>query len=405
MSTASGELQPLFIDDLAKLSEFCRTLVGETILAIDTEFIPEHTYTPQLELVQIATRSGTIAVIDYGVLGRRDDDPLAPILRDPNVLKVFHAAYADLLVLEPLAGTPLSGIWDTQLVTKLFDYHGGARYGAVVESLLGERVTSSQSLTDWSRRPLSAQQLQYAAEDVRYLIPVYEKERRILQDLGRLGWAEEECKRLTVDVAESISARSDEDMLYKGVRGAQSLDRRTLAILKELAIWRDREAKRRNRPSRSIFKDDILVQIARRAPQHPRQLGELRAINPRELDKMGAEIVQAVERGKRTPEDKRPALLASEPMLTDDELALASLLSAVLQQLARKHRVSSTLIATMGDLQRLVDTHLHRRDEVPAVLTGWRGELVARELVATMEGKACVRWDPAAGSVVLEPGG
>ena len=319
--------------------------------------------------------------------------------------KVFHSAYADLLVLEPLARQPLNNIWDTQLVTKLFDYRGGARYGAVVESLVGARVAGSQSLTDWSKRPLTPQQLEYAAEDVRYLIPVYEVEKRILNDLGRLRWAEEECHRLTEDVAEAIAAKSDESTLYRGVRGAQSLDRRGLAILRELAIWRDREARRRNRPSRSIFKDDILVQVARRAPQNPRQLGEFRAINPRDLDKTGPEIIQAVERGKRTPEAQCPPLLAPEPMLTDDEAALASLLSAVLQQLARKHRVSSTLIATMSDLHRLVENHLHGRGEASPVLTGWRGELAGKELLATLKGTASVRWNPGTRSIVLEERG
>jgi ribonuclease D len=405
MSNQGSHRQPLFIDDARTLSQFCQTLQGETILALDTEFIPEHTYAPQLELVQIATRGGNVAVIDYGVIGRRDGDPLAPILNDPGVLKVFHAAYADLLVLEPLAGKPLSNIWDTQLVTKLFDYRGGARYGAVVDSLLGEQVAGSQSLTDWSKRPLSPQQLDYAAEDVRYLIPVYDVERRILQELGRLEWAEEECHRLTVDVSEAIAARADESMLYTSVRGAQSLDRRGLAILRELAIWRDREARRRNRPSRAIFKDDILVQIARRAPQHARQLGELRAINPRDVEKIGGDIVQAVDRGKRMAEDKHPPLLASEPILTDEESALTALLSAVLQQLARKHRVSSTLIATMGDLQRLVEYHVYGRGEPPPVLTGWRGDLVGKPMLATLTGRACVRWDPSTKSISFEEGG
>ena len=402
MPTRESDTRPQFIDDIQSLARFCASLEGETVLAIDTEFIPEQTYAPQLQLVQIATRTGSTAVIDYGILGRPEPDPLAPILRDPGVLKVFHSAYADLLVLEPLAGQPLGHIWDTQLVTKLFDYRGGTRYGAVVESLIGERVTSSQSLTDWSKRPLTVQQLEYAAEDVRYLIAVYEAERRILEDLGRLAWAEEECLRLTVEVAEAIAAKADENTLYMSVRGAQSLDRRSLAILRELAIWRDREARRRNRPSRSIFKDDILVQVARRAPQNARQLSEFRAINPRDVEKLGPDIVQAVERGKRIPESKCPTLLAPEPILSDDESALASLLSAVLQQLARKHRVASTLIATMGDLHRLVENHLHGRGEPSPVLTGWRGELAGKALLATLNGKASVRWNSATRSIVLD---
>lgn len=397
-----SDAEPLFIDDLQRLQEFCNSLAGETVLALDTEFIPEHTYSPKLELVQIGTRSGRTAIIDYGVIGIVDSDPLAPILNDPNVLKVFHSAYGDLLVLQPLAGKPPAPIWDTQLVTKLFDYRGGARYSAVVETLIGERVASSQSLTDWSKRPLSAHQLQYAAEDVRFLIAVYEVEKQKLEALGRLAWAEEECRQLVADVTEAMAARADEAGLYQSVRGSLGLDRRSLAILRELAVWRDREARRRDRPPRSIVKDDILTQIARRAPQHPRQLGELRAINPRELEKYGNDIVQAVERGKRVPEDKCPPLLASEPMLTEQEAALASLLSAALQQLAGKHRVSSTLIATMSDLQRMVEAYVRSGSESPALLSGWRGELVGKELLAILNGEAAVRWNPAARAIVLD---
>ncbi|HYP09560.1 MAG TPA: HRDC domain-containing protein [Bryobacteraceae bacterium] len=395
-------MSPVYIDDLRALRQFCQTLEGETILGLDTEFIPELTYSPRLELVQIATRDGSTTIVDYGVIGRVDHDPLAPILTDPNVLKVFHSAYGDLLVLQPLADKPLGPIWDTQLVTKLFDYRGGTRYGAVVESLLGERVASGQSLTDWSKRPLSAQQLEYAAEDVRYLIALYQVQRGKLEALGRVRWAEEECQQVVADVMEALAARADESTLYRGVRGSQSLDRRSLAILRELAIWRDREARRRDRPPRSIFKDDMLVQVARRAPQHVRQLGEFRAITPRDQDKFGSDILQAVDRGKRVPEDKCPPLLASEPTLSDQEAALASLLSAALQQLAHKHRVSSTLIATMSDLHRMVDAHLHSGSAASPVLTGWRGELVGKELLAIMNGEAGVRWDPRTRSIRME---
>ncbi|MCU1325592.1 MAG: rnd [Bryobacterales bacterium] len=403
--TSGVQPQPLFIDEPHALRQYCQTLQAESLVAIDTEFISELSYTSRLELVQITTRTGPIAVIDYGTIGRCDDDPLAPILCDPAVLKILHAAKEDLIVLAPIAGQPLTGIWDTQLATKLFDYDSGTSYGAVVEGLLGESVAGGQSLSDWAKRPLTSQQLKYAAEDVRYLIPLYDAERGILEKLGRLSWAAEEFEQLTADASQLMAARADENTLYSNVRGAQGMDRRGLAILRELAILRDREARAENRPARSLLKDEVLVQIARRAPRHARDFGEFRSINSRYLEKIGPQLLQAVERGKRISDEELPPALASNPRLTDDEAALTSLLSAVLQQLARKHGVSSTLIATVGDLQRLVENHLRGRHEPSPVLTGWRGQLVGRELLATLNGNAAVRWSPTEGSIVLEEAG
>jgi ribonuclease D len=152
-----------------------------------------------------------------------------------------------------------------------------------------------------------------------------------------------------------------------------------------------------------LFKDDILVQVARRAPQSLRQLGEFRAIQPRDLDKLGSGILQAIERGKRVPEQQCPAAFPSEPLLSAQQAALASLLSAILQHVANKHRVASTMIATMDDLQRLVDAHSRGVASTSSVLTGWRGDLVGKEILAALDGKASVRWDAESQSLAIDP--
>ncbi len=385
---------PLFIDDRRELAALCERLEGEDVLALDTEFIREQSYIPRLELVQVATRDGLVAVIDYGRLGRADDDPFAAILANKNVLKIFHAADQDLEMFHLLTDDVPGPIWDTQLVIGLFGYTGRTGYAAVAENLLGAKPVKGETLTDWSQRPLSPEQLHYAAEDVRFLIALYELERQRLDELGRLSWAEEECERLRCSVEATIAARADDLTLYQRVRGWHNLDRRGLAILRELAIWREDEAHRRNKPRGSIMKDEILVEVARRGPNHPRQLQALRGIHPRELERCGDDIVEAVKIGKGVPANECPVPGTPGPMLNEEETALASLLQSVLQAVAFEKKVAPTLVATSGDLQRLVDAHMRgRADNIP-VLSGWRGELVGKDLEGILEGRRTVGWDP-----------
>lgn len=385
---------PHFIDTKAALLDFCRHLEGQPALAIDTEFIREQTYVPKVELVQVATPDGRAAVIDYGTIGRLADDPLAEALADPGVLKVFHAADQDLEMFHILWDFVPGPIWDTQLVTGLFGYGGRVGYAAVVENLLGAKPAKGETLTDWSQRPLTPEQLHYAAEDVRYLLPLYEKERRELAALGREAWAHEECARVRANVEATIACRSEDATLFQRVRGWTSLDRRGLAVLRELAVWREEEAYRRNRPRGSVMKDEILVEIARRAPGHPSKLKALRGIHPKDLERHGDAIVQVVARGGKVPPAECPLPPAPGVQLGEAEQALASLLQAVLQATATEKKVSATLVATVGQLQQLVDAHMRGDARALPVLSGWRGELVGQDLLAILEGRAAVFWDP-----------
>lgn len=390
------------IDDRRELAMFCELIEGQTILAMDTEFIREQSYVPKLELVQVATADGHEAVIDYGTLGRSDGDPFAKILSDPGVLKIFHAADQDLEMFHLVTGQVPSPIWDTQMVTGLFGYTGRLGYQAVVENLLGHRPTKGETLTDWSQRPLTPEQLHYALEDVRYLIPLYELERTRLADLGRESWAQEECVRLRNQVERAIAARADLQTLYQRVRGWSGLDARGLAILRDLAIWRENEALRRNRPRGSVMKDEILVELARRAPNHASQMRALRGIQPRDLERHGDAILLAVKAGKAVPADQCPIPEAPGPNLDDAESALASLLQAVLQAVALEKKVSAPLVATVGDLQRLVEGHRKGTAGELSVLSGWRGQLLGHHLLDILEGRAAVRWDPARKGVFID---
>jgi ribonuclease D len=394
--------KPLFIDTRRELAALSERLKGQDILALDTEFIREKSYVPKLEIVQVATRDGLLAVIDYATIGRMDDDPFMAIINDPGVLKIFHAAEQDLEMFHLLSGVVPSPMWDTQLVTGLFGYTGRLGYAAVAENMLGAKPAKGETLTDWSQRPLTPEQLHYAIEDVRYLIPLYDIERKKLEDLGRLTWAEEECERDRRSVEETLACRADMTTLYQRVRGWHNLDRRGLAVLRELAMWREDEAMRRNRPRGSVLKDEMLVEIARRAPNHPGQLRALRGLQPRDIDRHGEDMVAAVKAGKAVPTTECPIPGQPGPILGDEEMALASLLQAVLQAISSEKLVSNTLVATFGELQRLVEAHVHGRTEDSPVVTGWRGELVGKDLMGILEGRRAVVWDPAKKALRIE---
>lgn len=390
-----------YIDRVDELRQFVLELANERLLALDTEFIREQSYQPRVELVQVATQDGCIALIDYGRIGRLADDPLNPLLQDPAILKIFHAAEQDLEMLHQLTGFVPEPIWDTQLVMGLIGHRGRNGYAAVVEALLGVKPTKGETLTDWSRRPLSVEQLNYAVEDVRHLIPLYERQVDVLQSLERLLWAQEECHRARLAVIRALDTRSNPATLYRRVRGASSLDARGLAILRELSVWREQEAKRRDRPRGSVLKDDMLVEIGRRAPTHPRALNSLRGLSARDLERHASDWVACVQRVNQMTVAQYPAVEASGPVLSEAEQALAALLQAVLHHIAERERLQPGLIATTADLHRLIEGH--RADDLDhPLLSGWRYHVVGSVLKAVMNGQYHVYWEPSQARLAMD---
>jgi ribonuclease D len=337
-------------------------------------------------------------------LGCFDGDPFVALLKDTSILKVLHAADQDLEMFHLLTGVGPGPIWDTQLVTGLFGYSGRLGYQAVVENMLGHKPTKGETLTDWSQRPLTPEQLNYALEDVRYLLPLYDAEKRELDLLNRGAWAFEECERLRAHVERTLAARADHQTLYLRVKGWSSLDRRGLAVLRELTIWRENEAIRRNRPRGSVLRDDYLVELARRSPTAPHQLRAIRGLQPRDLERHTEALIQAVKRGKAVPSDACPVPDAPGPHLDEAEASLASLLNAVLHVIAAEKMVSATLVGTVAELQRLVEAQRRGRAGESSMMKGWRGELVGQTLLGIMSGELSARWDPQAKHLKLERG-
>ncbi len=393
--TQSPAAPTRYVDTPEELDALCAILMTCDRLAIDTEFIRERSYAPKLELIQVATPEGLVAVIDTAKLAGRSDDPFRAILTNPKILKVFHAADQDLEILLGLTGERIEPVFDTQIAAGLVGFGAKQSYGALVEATQGFRLAKGESMTDWSIRPLTPAQLDYAMDDVRYLLAVYDRLRHELSQRGRLEWAFQEAEALQDNIASTLGLRTDPRTCFLRVKGRGSLDAQQLAILRELAEWREFEAQRRDRPRGSVLKDELLVEIARRRPRNPGQLKNLRGIQPRDLDRCGNDLVSAVAKALALPRADYPTPEPSMPAPDEQTLALTDLLQAVVHSVAAREAVAASMLATNGELQRLADAF--RRGEpcqdLP-VLSGWRGSLVGNDLLAVLEGRSVVAWNP-----------
>lgn len=401
MAAPSSETR--FINTREGLTILAAELEGADVLALDTEFIRERSYAPRLELVQVASRTGVIAAIDYGTIGRWEADPFVEILRDPTILKVFHAAEQDLEILQMLTGANVTPMFDTQLAAGLVGFSAKPGYGALVEGVLKIRLPKGESMTDWSIRPLTQAQLDYALDDVRHLLPVFDRLRAMLHENGRMEWAEQECERLQHAVAAQFAARANPETLYLRVRGRGGLDSQGLHVLRALALWREDEARRRDRPRGSILKDEILVEIARRSPRKSQQIKNLRGIQPRDIDRYGETIVQVIADALGQPRSAYPE--AEPPSGPPDEatLALADLLQAVTHTIAAESGIAATLLATNSDLQRLAEAYRRGEHLTISFLEGWRAELLGERLLGVLEGRSALGWDPLEQRLKLVP--
>lgn len=387
-----------WVDSLERLrrlvDEFRPRLAVDPRLAIDTEFIRERTYRPVLEVVQLAAADGTVALLDVPAIG--DIEPLAELLVDPGIVKIVHAGSQDFEILsERMSGGLPEPYFDTQVAAAFAGFGLQTGYGALVQSALGVRIDKEEGFADWSRRPLTPSMLAYAANDVRYLHALHGKLHGRLERRGRLPWAMEQMDRILRGATETL----DPTALWTKVGGKQGLDGAGLAVLRELAIWRDEEARRRDRPRRTVLKDEPLVEVARRRPKSHTAILELRSMPPNAGERVAREMASRVERALAQPRESWPRI-ESQPGLDDHGAALLELLSAVVRVRAMEEDLPPSLMASSDDLRTLA---IHRRNppQDGPLLSGWRGMLLGDDLRAALEGRLSVAWDPKPGRLVL----
>ncbi len=366
----------LYIDTPTALIEFSDSLRGSPWLCVDTEFMREKTYYPQLCLIQVANDK-SIACIDPLTID--DLTPLLDVLYDPSITKVFHAAKQDLEILYHLRGSVPVPLFDTQVAAALLFHNDQIGYAKLVEQLLGIRLDKAHTRTDWSLRPLDAGQLRYAADDVRYLRDVYRKQLDELQRQGRLAWLDEDFKHLS---DASLYAPQPEQT-WQRVKETRRLKGVQLAVLRALSAWRERRAMDADKPRRWILRDEILAELSRAMPDDLSALARIRGVEDNTVKRRGDELLQVIAQARNTPPEDWPAF-ESRTILTPEQDALVDLMMAVVRMRAREHGLGAAMLATRHDLERLAQGN----QDTPA-LHGWRRALIGNDLQALVDGQ---RW-------------
>lgn len=385
-----------YISDPGSLWSLCQRLRDSARIALDTEFVGEESFVPRLELIQVAA-GDLCAVIDFPAVGSLDG--LSELLHDTRIEKVVHAGRQDLELFYAYTGHVPTPIFDTQLAAAMVGYGTQVAYAQLVQRVLGTKLAKSHTLTNWSQRPLTPDQITYALEDVQYLLPVYEHLCQRLQSLGRLDWVKEEFTRLELKSSEGAQ---DLRHRYQRIRGWDNLNPRSAAVLRELAAWREDEARRRNVPRGRVIRDEVLLELARRPPATLAALRATRGLHPSEVDRNGEPLLARIRDGLVLPESEWPEIPRSrrpEP----ESAGLVDLLQAVLKACAREQEIAPSLLASASDLQTLVDAKQDREKLDLPILHGWRRKLAGGMLLQVLDGKITVSVDRQSGKLRLVP--
>lgn len=359
-----------------QLAETCRVLAAHDFVAVDTEFLREQTFWPQLCLVQLAG-PGHEAIVDPLSKGL-SLDPLWELMGDNNVVKVFHAARQDVEIVWAQGRLIPTPIFDTQVAAMVCGFGDSVSYGNLVKKITGRDIDKSSRFTDWSRRPLSDKQLVYALGDVTYLRDVYRHLKAELDRTRREHWLESEMATL----ADPATYETHPDEAWKRLK-LRVKNRRSLAVLMELAAWRERLAQSQDVPRGRIMRDEALFDIANQAPTAPEQLSQLRTLSDGfSRSARAREIVEAVKRGLARDLADVPPLRQGEP-LSAEATATLELLKVLLKAAAAKHGVAPRLIADGSELELIAS---HDEPDVPA-MHDWRREIFGADAEALKRGK------------------
>ena len=386
-------LQEHYITNGASLEKLCKQLQSSPRLALDTEFVGEDSFVPKLELIQVATPE-IAAVIDFPAV--QSNGSLAPfweLICDPQVEKVVHAGRQDLDLFALHAGELPKPFFDTQIAAAMLGFGAQVAYANLVHRIHGTKLAKAHTFTNWSARPLSSEQIAYAAEDVQFLLPIYTYLQKRLHALGRSEWVREEFSRLENAVGDKSKEPLDR---YQRIRGWDSLKPRHAAVLRDLAAWREAEARRRNVPRGRVMRDEVLLQLARHPPKTVADLHGLRGLHGSEIERNGGQLIATITASLALPASAWPAV-PLERKAEPESIGLVELLQAVLKARATEAEIAPTLLATSADLQTLVEAKEKRRTVDLPLLRGWRKQLVGDLLTQILEGTVTVSVDPLKG--------
>jgi len=372
------------IETTEKLEAFMGKLSAAKWLALDTEFLREKTYYAKLCLIQIEA-DGHRACVDP--LSIDDLSSLTDVLNDPEITIVLHAAHQDMEILLQLSGKTPTPVFDTQVAAAVLGLGDTMAYARLVEQMLGVAIDKSQVRTDWSRRPLKEAQLKYAIDDVRYLAQIYPMMLEKLESQNRLEWLDKDFAKASDPETYAINA----NQRWKKIRGNQVLKRPQLAILRELAAWRENLAEKKDLPRKWIIGDDILIDLARQNPKNSQEIGQIRGINADRTKKYHQTWLELLKKGAESPESEWPELPRSKKP-TPTQNGVIDLLMLVIQIEAKKQGITPAVIAGRKQVANMIQSGNTKLSD------DWRGEIVndtfarviAGELVLGLENSKLV---------------
>lgn len=366
---------PVLISTTHALDAVCERMRGETFVTVDTEFMREKTYWPELCVVQLASES-EVAVIDALADGI-DLASLGTLFADQAVTKVFHAARQDIEIFVQLFGDVPKPMFDTQVAAMVAGFGDQVGYDALVSSLTGGHIDKAHRFSDWAARPLTASQITYAAADVTHLRGVYTKLSNRLQQEGRLTWVAEEMAILN----DPDTYRVDPDTAWERLR-LRTNNRRLLYCLRQIAAWREREAQRINIPRQRLIKDEALLEIAATTPGDPEALARVRGISRGFAEgRSGSGLLDVLAEARAVPDADIPTMSQNKDSARPSA-ALVSLLKVLLAAKCEQHHVAPRLVASSDDIDRLAS---EENPDVPA-LHGWRCEVFGDDALRLKQG-------------------
>lgn len=363
----------MYISINEDLTAFCNRARAFSAIAIDTEFLREKTYHAKLCLVQVATPDECVVIDPLAI---DDLGPLAELMTDVGTLKVFHACSQDMEVLCHALGSVPAPIFDTQVAAGFLGERAQCSYHNLVSTFCGVSLPKTESLTDWSRRPLSPKQIEYALDDVRYLIDAYRVIESKLHSLGRTAWVRDEIRPL----ADPAHYRSDSRAAFKRVKRVNACTRRQLAVARELASWREQRAETRDIPRKWVMSDEVLLALCKRAPQ---TVEDFRAVRGTEqLSARDVEVaLDAIARGRRCPQENLPSIGRAHRAPAPELESVIDLMYALIRLVSERSGVATSLIVSRDGLLDYIE-----HPERSPLREGWRFELVGTLMDDLLQG-------------------
>ena len=366
-----------YIDSDEALARYCAALGEASYCAIDTEFIRESTYYAELALIQIGS-GDQFACIDP--LAINDFKPFVELLVKPDLVKVFHSSSQDLEILyQNFAAVP-SPVFDTQLAAAVLGYNHQISYADLVQQLCGVTLEKKHTRANWKRRPLSEDELDYAMDDVRYLLSIYEQLHEQLQTSRRASWLERDLRGIT----DPEKYQVDMEQLWKRLKGVQKLKGEKLQIASDLCRWREQQAQRRNRPRRWILKDETIIEIARHKPDSIEGLSLIRELGDKTIQRNGDQLLRIVAQAQGVDAEHWPQADRVES-LNKHQLALGDCLMALCRVIAEQNQIALATLVTRKDIDSLILNPKSSR-----LTQGWRFTMAGEKLLEFIHGQSSI---------------